>query len=599
MVKKRILSAAVAVAVMTTGAVSFEANTDGQIWNKGFTLSGAYDGGVVAAPALKLSATQKGDALIFPAFRTEITDLTIKKRQGWETEAVIRNNSDKAVVVKIAFHGAEDSEEVFDFQIYLSGHDAFRFTSEDGKLITTDGSVFNHLTGKMNLDGNRYAITPSALSIDSGYFTAIAMMEADNDYHEDRQVIIDGKSALVRGHDDLYNDYKQVVLECRSGAWESRSIAGGISDGVIVYYTDALITQLNGGQTTVSSPNVSETCDTPATKIRTADFFDPRPEVLMGTVRLSNNLNDKRDLIIPATAISNVTDTADVAVGDNITTNRPDQRDDGIMLAYIPEELALIADRNILDNHYLEAKVQEDAQTFLVSYADYTYENTAVKVGAEDIKVQNTLLATQVLKRLLIQLGNHDDYWTLTGTYAEGKGTFGTEFTYSLWDEAEHNCIEGNVTNGNITASSNGEYSPGNNMPEAVGKACKYTWENEVTGMTNLQDLALGDYFSKESISGFAKIPFNRTPSSIAGNGIPAIVTQMIGTGVDDMAQTNWIYASVDRPVVAKEKTTYFNSSDAVADDNIKISLGYRNLNNNTVDLRNIQNERDVLVTAQ
>ena len=418
------------------------------------------------------------------------------------------------------------------------------------------------------------------MTFDSGYFSVIAMAEADKDYH--------------KNHKGLYLDYRTLLDECRP-EWRD-AYYSGIQDGVVIFNKGLDSDQVLDRGDSISSPNVSEACDNPATKYMNADFFDPRPEVLMGTLRLYNPLNDKRDLVIPATAISNMTDcnttayavdNGDATVSNCALTNRPDQRADGTMMLYLEAELGNLADRNILAGKYIESNVRKDAETFLVTYADYSYDNSKLNSTAKTEKADNTLLVTQPFKRTLIQLGNDDGYWELTDTIRAGVGTFEvpSSFSYSLWDEAERNC----ATNDNLYVPT----SPYTSTDST--SSCTKKYPDELAVLNNLQDLADNTpYFQEATTRGFAKVPF----LGAAGKGIPAVVTQMIGTEVGGEAQANWIYASVDRPVIAEEKTTYFRGYDFESDDAIKTGLDYID-GTRDFDLRNVQNNRDVLVTRE
>ena len=529
MVQKSFLSTVTAIAVMTTGAMAFDVKEDGTIYDRIANINAAYIGGVQSANVLTRSASQKGDAIVFPAFRQSL-ESSDEAEKGWATEAVIRNNSANAVLAKVTFHSAVDSQELFDFNIYLSGHDAFRFTIENGTIKTTDGSIPNFkLTNTdasnpslpdtiaadnqvlMNQDGTEYDIK-EGFNQEKGYFTVIAMAEADKAYH--------------KRHQTLYRDYRRLLDDCRPEWRESYSDnANGISNGVIVFNAQVAFGQ-NVIQQTIAAPNVAIDCDIPETKIEGADFTDPGAEVLFGTVRLYNNLNDKRDLIIPATAISNVTDAN--------------------MLIYTEAELSNINDRTIIDHDadpltmsiYDEAMVRADAATFLTTHFDYTYENTSLTVGSIETKVQNTVLSTQIGKRTLIQLGNDDLYWNTTGfNQANGEGSFKIlDIDKNLWDEAERSCSTGS---GYIGVSPDGS------------KVCvaEETYTDELVSMNNLQDLLISSetYFQEETTKGFAKVAFSGV---VAGQGLPSITTQMIGTGIDGEAQVNWVYSPVDRPVV-------------------------------------------------
>lgn len=522
MVKKSFLSAVTAIAVMTTGAMAFDVKADGTIYDIKTDTNSAYRAGVQSANPLLRSANQKGDALVFPAFRQSLVT-SDEAEKGWASEAVIRNNSANAVIAKVTFHSADSSKEVFDFNIYLSGHDAFRFTIEDGTIKTTDDSIpnfdklkVNPADGRaadnviMNVQGEEYIIN-TGFAQEKGYFTVIAMTEADAAYHND--------------HKQLYLDYRKVLDECRP-EWRDayRANTNGISNGVIVFSSAAF--GQNVAQQFIDAPNVATDCDNPISKTAdddlpaSVDFKDPSSEVVFGTVRLYNNLNDKRDLIIPATAISNVTD--------------------GNMLMYIEAELSNMNDRTIFDHDadpltpsiYDEAMVQKDAETFLVSHFDYTYENTPLTVGSQETKVQNTVLSTQIGKRTLIQLGNDDGYWNMTNQ-REGLGSFRIlDLDKNLWDESERSCNTGDLYTGI--------------SPDGVSCEGQETYTDELASMSNLQDIVAQSegYFAESNVKGFAKVAFNGKE----GVGLPSITTQMIGTGIDGEAQTNWVYSPVDRP---------------------------------------------------
>ena len=123
---KKILSAVAAVAIVSTGLMAFETDTTQSILNSN------YVGGVPSQNELNLSTSQKGDALIFPYYYAQ---------DGWTSEIVIRNTSPYATVAKVSLHDYRDSDDMGDFNIYLSPYDVFRFTIKDGAVRTADGSI--------------------------------------------------------------------------------------------------------------------------------------------------------------------------------------------------------------------------------------------------------------------------------------------------------------------------------------------------------------------------------------------------------------------------------------------------------------------------
>ncbi|WP_153015051.1 hypothetical protein, partial [Sulfurovum riftiae] len=134
---KKLISVAAVVAIMGTGVQAFDTNTTGDILTR-TGQPGNYIGGIMAYSDLRLSTNEsgdrlKGDALIFPAFDMQ---------NDWGTEIIFRNElKENAVVAKVVLYAADDSRELIDFNVYLSGLDQFRFTIKDGVVKSTDGSV--------------------------------------------------------------------------------------------------------------------------------------------------------------------------------------------------------------------------------------------------------------------------------------------------------------------------------------------------------------------------------------------------------------------------------------------------------------------------
>ncbi len=64
-----------------------------------------------SAEAVSVSADNMGQVLIFPYYTV---------RGGWNTLLGVTNTSDRVVAVKVRFHEALNSRDVFDFNIILS-----------------------------------------------------------------------------------------------------------------------------------------------------------------------------------------------------------------------------------------------------------------------------------------------------------------------------------------------------------------------------------------------------------------------------------------------------------------------------------------------
>jgi len=226
-----------------------------------------------------------------------------------------------------------------------------------------------------------------------------------------------------------------------------------------------------------------------------ANFGDVAPNTLIGTVRVSNpTAGVERDLLLPATALQNMTD-------EN-------------MLLWSAGEYAAIQDRRIEDGAYEETGIRADALTFLTTSAYYTY-------NANDIS--NKMLVTQPMKRVLVQLGNDDGYWQ---NFTPANQWGGFLINYNLLDEDERSDSETiNITKGNIT-------SPFNSSPDDA----VITYDDELVELADLEDSAAQDYF--KTTNGFAYINFEGS-----AKGLPAVVTQMVGSKVGARYHTNWVYA--------------------------------------------------------
>jgi hypothetical protein len=274
-------------------------------------------------------------------------------------------------------------------------------------------------------------------------------------------------------HDDLFLDYRKALDACRAG-WRNGFVAGGMKNGMM--------------SNVVGAPNVAIDCDDAVAN----PFTDPESDALTGTVQIANSSDSqKRDLIIPAKAVKNFTD--------------------GAMMMWTEGEYAAIADRRIVLGKYVEADIKNDAQAFLVKNVHYIYEKDSLA---------NTLLVTQPYKRILMQLGNDDAYWSNVSSENEWGG-FSIGYTY--YNENESYYVAPTETGGVIT-------SPYNTDDLTVT-----TYNNELQSISNLEDNTNSTF---TATNGVADVTLTGN-----ANGIPAIVTQMLGTSVGGVAQTNWIYA--------------------------------------------------------
>ena len=569
MYTKKILSAAAAVAVMSTGAMAFDLDSNGTIYNDGSqpgklagNIKATYINGTEADDNLSLSDSMKGDALIYPAFQ---------QKNGWATDIVVRNVKDVAMVAKAVLYRDTDSAELLDFNIYLSAHDVARFTIKDGNVTTKDGSIIGSMNGggtvsapyalnddyaktafknfEANEDGFKtIAAIDDALKVDDkdgnkvwpgGYVIVYGMMQADPTDGNTSIKPEDATSAKVKAatyhnnddqqskHEKLFLDYRTILDTCRDDGNATNTIPGidgskGKGNWRLASYGqfyDGMMSlqDENGNDVNVSAPNVDANCTLTVANID-SNFTSPSSDAFLGEVEIYKDTGDIRSLLLPATAL------------ENYTT-------DNMMMLWAEGEYAAIQDRRIYGDStdgnrsdYNITGLSADAKTFEITKAYYTHKaGDSSEYGSN----QNALILTQPMKRPLVQAGNKDKYWKTETAHPWGY----FEFTPKLYNENEREFTsEAGLIN--MTSPYNSHIDPD-------------PYDDELQIIANLEeDIAkaddgdIGNYFGKES-NGYVDIKIK----NLAGNKLPAIVTQMTSNtlGTSKEAQTNWIYAPVDK----------------------------------------------------
>ncbi len=541
--KKNVISAIAAMAVLTSGAFAFESLTTGEIvTSKTEGVSGDWIPMGPTASEVNLHAKEpnydkakytftttnkqsagalvesgtRGDALIYPAF---------SQKAGFQTEIVVRNTySDRAVVAKVVLYSADATRELIDFNIYLSRDDVFRFTIKDGLVTTKDGSIIRAVSWPQdktqlkkedsmtpNESGKEAVINPKdskgktiLVSDAQGYVVVYAMAQAQN------KCVSSGATSSMdtipatsnvcvatnttnntlgyhNAHSKLAKDYRYVLDVKRGGvSWRNAFKKGGFKNGMM---TGA-----------VPAPNVTEFkgAYSTANKLNDFSFTDPANDILTGTVKIDRVTKGyETEMILPATALSNYTN-------DNL-------------MMWTEGEYAAIQDRNIKGDAsgkaiYDKNAIKIDAQKFVKKAGYYTFEADTA----------NRILFTQPFKRILVQL-NEDAY--ATPIYWE-KDTWkygGFKTTSVMFDE-EENSYESPEGTTIITSPITSFGSSALLTPElAVLKDEDLQFQND----------EMKKFFKGKN--GFGNIEFGT-------NGIPAIITQMVGATVNGKAQMNWIY---------------------------------------------------------
>ena len=440
----------------------------------------------------------RGDALIFPLFN---------QKDDWGTEIVVRNtNKFHAVVAKVAIYDKKVSEEVLDFNLYLSATDVARFRIENGKVVSGDGSIlrdFPDPASNLNdVDENDFASEANPftakLASEAGYIIVYGMAQASTD---DDATDSHGKR-YHNQHARLFANYRRELDYCRSG-WRI-----GHHNAMVKGTYTRRTTHSAVDNYSVAAPNQKENCRTD-TKAAPGNFFGDVDPILTGTVRLYNASNNPRDMVLPATAIENFTDKNKIIWTEGEIANLQDRRIQGTQktaAGYVDDQWA----------SYNEEGVRADA------YSAFKVANTAYTFNADSIA--NQLVITQPYKRVLVQMGNDDGYWQ------DVNNNFGGfAFIYNLFNEDER------MINTAYTTSPYDSKPICKNDDKVEDSLCR----DELESMSNLEK---GSAFEKKN--GFALIRF--TGLNGRDSIVPAVITQMIGSVVGDQPQVNWVYSQTD-----------------------------------------------------
>lgn len=575
---KKILSIAAASAIIVTGLNALElsgSNPSGPYvggqdvnLNQGDSELNITDVGAVLnangerptekelldAGALLRSKDLRGDALIYPFYRDD---------SGWGTEITVRNTTPNATVAKAVLYRNDDSQEMIDFNIYLSPFDSATFTIKDGKITTSDRSFAGPVTDpglarKKNNDGTLKEINyakdivhmvgsekaPFAYQIGSdirnwtnkGYVTIYGMAqhndgdkieeftESDLNYHR--------TEADPDSHAKLWKDYRQLLDTCR-GDWRQSYSLGKFVEGSMMVPSISPNTVLNCAPEGTVSNTYSD--------VDLHDFTDVAENTLTGTVRLYNEgegSHQARDLILPATALR------------NFTSNQ--------MMLWSEGEWAAIQDRRLVVGDNGNSVFNVEGIRIDAKIAFYTKSAYFTFSSDPDKKTENKLIVTQPMKRVLMHLldsPTDSNYWEHFNDSDRKKndGTKLKDYCLDYPDKNEEGYYSSEYGGFNINdwVFDNDELLAGNvELVPLAPITSPYT--TSVTKYSiNCEVAELGDkYFQRDAelvgsdfaydTDGFAYVNFTRGDQS---SGIPAIITQMTGSKVGGVAQTNWIYA--------------------------------------------------------
>jgi len=558
MYKKIILSAAAAI-TMTSSAYAFDADSSGTIYSKvgdKYYLSG-YENGDVADENLRVSTSQYGDALIYPRFVA---------KDGWESEITVVNPSDKAIVAKVVLYAASDSRELRDFNIYLSKKDIFTFKiNKDGLLTTDDGSYAWETSIPKDAKGRRFT-HDQAKFVDhkkevknigtkgkeklsdgenEGYIIIYGMAQSSTN-----TTGISGDNGFIEtsvgyhnDHLSLFKDYRLLLDNCRGTTWRDayESDSGAIKGGMLLSATGIKAPNIDLDNNT--NCGFIDRAGASFTDVNQTDYnttFESVSPVLYGNIRLMNATDDKRDLVLPATALENYT---------------PDNQD--LAMLWTEGEYAAIQDRAIdTSGNYDKNRVENDAKAFVIKSVDYVYREDSFA---------NKVIFTQPMKRILNQLaGSPTDTGNIDGAYYSNINKLkvlaykdeDANTTKSIYITNTYGCFNA----GNSIFGSNEEVS--GSPVIAPDNTIKYNTYMSPYNTTKTETVVpVPDCFRQEvEVLNDSALQINDNATDVDGNpiyekggqvnisvggatGIPAIVTQMSGSVVDGDWQTNWVYA--------------------------------------------------------
>jgi hypothetical protein len=275
---KKFLISAAAIAALATSAVAYD-----NFYN--MEIDPAVNS-VSTAPRIVRTNTQFGNALLFPYYAVV---------NGYTSTIKVINTLDRPVVAKVVFFEKTNSNEVRDFNIYLSPKDEWIGVvsqGDDGKIYVTstdDSAVANAATGEFATENNPMNVEFKDSTATSGYVEVIGL-------------------AVVNG---LANPHDKPSIRSRylSQAETARNITS-----TKLLFNDGTLT------TDVLAPNIDLTT--------TASLSEVPNDALTGTIELQNT-QFKTNLVTSAIGLDIYSDAANTG------------------LLYIEGEKATVADAEI------------------------------------------------------------------------------------------------------------------------------------------------------------------------------------------------------------------------------------------------------------
>ena len=495
---KKVLSAMAAAAIMSSGALAYEAS-DLSVFN------GTADATVeIASASLTPSDYTDADAMIFPAFYAGGGFTT--------TIRVVNTDTAHAVVAKVVFFEKDTSKEIKDFNIYLSASDVWtaKIVEENGKyyLISTDSaSPLPTVSNDMASADNPLKIE---LPTNAGYFEILKSVIVNKSYHNK--------------HKALRTAYKNWASSVRASGGNPILIGAGIFKNTKLPHLD-YVTATAGTCFDSSYDGTVGGCT--AQDANVANL--PTPLYAQETIVNANSGLESAMTIQPYY----FSDTA----GNNAG------------LVYLEGEKAnamdIVLERNAAGNAvYLDGDVVTrlgiaDINTALVPYKD------------QNVLPNNKLLITSPFKRVLVE-----KYFAGTanvtngGLHVNATNVLNTT-TGKLVYAGIKTDANGNITNfGAFKAYAdiyNNEEAKFNTVTFSPALPSFLTFTKEVQS-TEATATKLSDYINKaiDADASFANGGYAVVNFDNANFNLYAIPSLMTGTYVNGHGALNWVYPATN-----------------------------------------------------
>jgi hypothetical protein len=469
-----------------------------------------------------------------------------------------------------------NSQELRDFNIYLSAHDVFRATLKDGKIHSEDDSTVAYNKNMKNAsvrtsnpkfaEKNHDTMAYDPKINEYKYIDSVTMASKDNpldmyvdvaeenkdsdpdasanglglhltnksksaDFEHTGYIIVyamaEATSATYHNkHNELWQDYRHLLDTCRNTDVKNGFLEewrDGIQNGIYINKSLSLpnVAQDAIGREELYGQELPGVCNTVYNSTLYGEdtpaeenevTFQSPSASLTGSILVSHDNSDGKG-------------SRDMLLKayalDNFSV-------DGQMFLWTEGEFANIQDRRLTYDDtanrvkYDRDGILKDADVFNLQNTYYEYMDSKLN---DDNSSNSLLLVTQPYKRVLVDLGESQNTWMNIGDRSRNNGLdeYGQfDLKLKIYNDSERNYIP---QIGGFTVS-----------PATAGATSGIPYElsifSPLQNMSTKDRQELYDHYPK----GYVYIEYNQ-------GDLPGIVTQMAATvKKDGTAETNWIY---------------------------------------------------------